>query len=66
MKYHIKLDEKNPQIKEIDSLTEKLTFRLSGKKKRKLFEFAKQNHSTVSELVRQVIEAETIERINNK
>lgn len=66
MKYHITLDEKNPQIKEIDSLTEKLTFRLSGKKKRKLFEFAKQNHSTVSELVRQVIEAETIERINNK
>ena len=66
MKYHITLDEKNPQIKEIDLLTEKLTFRLSGKKKRKLFEFAKQNHSTVSELVRQVIEAETIERMNNK
>jgi len=55
MKYHITMDKQNPQITEIDQLTDKLTIRLSSEKKKQLFKFAKDNNTTVSKLIRKVI-----------
>lgn len=55
MKYHITMDKQNPQITEIDQLTDKLTIRLSSEKKKQLFKFAKDNNTTVSKLIREVL-----------
>jgi|SaaInl3SG_22_DNA_1037383.scaffolds.fasta_scaffold15736_3 hypothetical protein len=55
MKYHITMDKQNPQITEIDKLTDKLIVRLTSAKKRELFKFAKDNNTTVSKLVREIL-----------
>jgi predicted HicB family RNase H-like nuclease len=57
MKFHITLDKAQPEITEIDRLTDKLIFRLSKEKKKELFYFAKKNKISLSELVRQIIDS---------
>jgi len=57
MKFHITLDKAQPEITEIDRLTDKLIFRLSKEKKKELFDFAKKNKISLSELVRQIIDS---------
>ena len=57
MKFHITLDKAQPEITEIDKLTDKLIFRLSKEKKKELFDFAKKNKISLSELVRQIIDS---------
>ena len=38
MKYHLTMDKENPEITEIDQLTDKLTIRLSSEKKKQLIQ----------------------------
>lgn len=55
MKYHITMDKQNPEITEIDQLTDRFTIRLSSEKKKQLFKFAKDNNTTVSKLIREIL-----------
>lgn len=65
MKYRVTMSKKTPEMQEIDAFTEKLTLRMSEDKKRELFNFAADNNTTVSELVRQVLD-DNIAKNNRK
>lgn len=54
-KYHLEMSKKTPEMTEIDKLTDKLIVRLTSAKKRELFKFAKDNNTTVSKLVREIL-----------
>jgi hypothetical protein len=53
------MSKKTPEMQEIDAFTEKLTLRMSADKKRQLFQFAAQNNTTVSEMVRKILDSNT-------